>query len=89
MNEMLDLFAAASIFIPVMVGLAKIAQMVMLPKKWTPIWNLAIGLVIAVVYVYPEDIKTSIMVGIMLGLSASGLYSGVKNTTQAIRSNKK
>ena len=86
---MLEFFTAASIFIPVMIGLAKIAQLVMLPKKWTPIWNLVIGLAIAIIYVSPGNIKMAIMVGIMLGLSASGLYSGVKNTTQAVRVNKK
>ncbi len=89
MNEMLEFFTTASIFIPVMIGLAKIAQLVMLPKKWTPIWNLVIGLAIAIIYVSPGNIKMAIMVGIMLGLSASGLYSGVKNTTQAVRVNKK
>ncbi len=86
---MLEFFTTASIFIPVMIGLAKIAQLVMLPKKWTPIWNLVIGLAIAIIYVSPGNIKMAIMVGIMLGLSASGLYSGVKNTTQAVRVNKK
>lgn len=84
-----EFFTTASIFIPVMIGLAKVAQLVMLPKKWTPIWNLVIGLAIAIIYVSPGNIKMAIMVGIMLGLSASGLYSGVKNTTQAMRINKK
>ncbi|MCR1900029.1 hypothetical protein NSA47_13755 [Irregularibacter muris] len=86
MNEIFDVFSKASIFVPLMIALAKLAQMIKLPRKWTPIWNLIIGIVISIIYVYPENFKISILVGIMLGLSASGLYSGVKNTTQAILS---
>lgn len=88
MNEIFELFSTASLFVPVMVGLAKVAQLVILPRKWTPIWNLIIGLAIAIIYVYPQNIKIAIIVGIMLGLSASGLYSGVKNTTQALKTKK-
>lgn len=84
MDQVFDVFTRASIFVPVLVGLAKVAQMIILPKKWTPIWNIVIGVAIAIVYVYPQDFKTAIVVGIMLGLTASGLYSGVKNTAQAI-----
>jgi len=85
MTELFEVFSKASLFVPVMIGLAKVAQLVFLPKKWTPIWNIVIGLAIAILYVYPQNLKIAIFVGIMLGLSSSGLYSGVKNTAQAMR----
>ena len=52
--------------------------MIFLPRKWTPVWNLVIGLIISFLYIYPYELKTTLLVGVMLGLSASGLYSGVK-----------
>lgn len=84
MDQVYDVFTRASIFVPVLVGLAKAAQMIILPKKWTPVWNIVIGIAISIIYVYPQDFKTAIVVGIMLGLTASGLYSGVRSTAQAI-----
>lgn len=85
MYQVFEVFSKASLFVPIMIGLAKIAQMIFLPRKWTPVWNLVIGLIISFLYIYPYELKTTLLVGVMLGLSASGLYSGVKSTTQAIR----
>ena len=84
MDQVFEVFSKASLFVPIMIGFAKVAQMIFLPKKWTPVWNLVTGLIIAFLYIYPHELKTSLLVGVMLGLTASGLYSGVKNTTQAI-----
>lgn len=88
MNEIFEVFSKASMFIPMMIALGKLAQIAVLPKKWTPLWNIVIGVTLSIIYVYPQDLKISIMVGLMLGLSASGLYSGVKNTAQAIKGKK-
>lgn len=68
--------------IPIITGLVGVFTQLGLRKKFAPIVSLILGLLIGVFYVYPDDIKGGILVGIMLGLSAVGLYSGVKNTKE-------
>ncbi|NEU31968.1 hypothetical protein GN156_14445 [bacterium LRH843] len=70
------------VLIPLLVGLVELFKTAGLPKKLSPIAALLLGVAAGVVYVYPEDIKGGIIVGIMMGLSASGLYSGTKNTIE-------
>lgn len=70
------------VLVPVMIGLAKVAQKLGLPKKITPVFNLLVGVICGAVYIYPQDVKLAILAGVIAGLSASGLYSGVKNTVE-------
>lgn len=51
-----------------------------LPKKLAPLISLLLGISAGILYVNPHDIKGGVLVGLMMGLSASGLYSGTKNT---------
>lgn len=66
--------------IPLIIGLVELMKWFGLPKKVTPIASLILGLIAGIVYVNPEDLKGGVLVGLMIGLSASGLYSGTKNT---------
>lgn len=68
--------------IPIITGLVGVFTHLGLRKKFAPIVSLVLGLLIGIFYVYPGDIKGGILVGLMLGLSATGLYSGVKNTKE-------
>lgn len=68
--------------IPIITGLVGVFIQLGLRKKFAPIVSLVLGLLIGIFYVYPGDIKGGILVGLMLGLSATGLYSGVKNTKE-------
>lgn len=65
--------------IPLIIGLVEIMRGLGLAKKWLPIASLLFGVAAGVFYIYPSDLKAGIIVGLMLGLSASGLYSGSKN----------
>ena len=47
-----------------------------------PFIALVIGIAVGVIYVAEFDLKQGILVGAMLGLSASGLYSSAKNTVR-------
>ena len=49
-------------------------------KKLLPFIAVILGIAIGVVYVTDFDWKQGVLVGAMLGLSASGLYSSSKNT---------
>jgi hypothetical protein len=51
-----------------------------LSKRITPAIALVLGVVAGNIYVAPTDWRQGTLMGIMIGLSAVGLYSGSKNT---------
>lgn len=82
---MFELEAYGIVLIPVILGLAEIAKSLGMPKKYSPIVSLVLGIIAGIVYVHPENLVAAILVGIALGLSAVGLYSGTKNTKELIK----
>lgn len=68
--------------IAVIVGLVEVLKKAGLPKRFLPLASLFFGITTSVFYIYPTDLKGGIIVGIMIGLSASGLYSSTKNTIE-------
>lgn len=70
------------VLIPLIVGLVEIFKGLGLNKRFLPLISLTFGIAAGVFYVCPDDIKGGILIGIMLGLSASGLYSGTKHTIE-------
>lgn len=61
--------------IPVVVGATALVKLY-LPSKWAPLIALVFG--IAGAFLFPAmAIGTTVLSGIVVGLSASGLYSGV------------
>lgn len=71
-----DVYGVA--IIPVIMALVAFAKMLGLPTKYTPLLSLILGIVAAMVYVAPGDWRKATFDGILIGLSASGLYSGAK-----------
>lgn len=71
--------------IALIIGLAEVAKRVGFPVKYIPLIDLGLGLVSGVC-VYGIGMKVgiieSILVGLALGLSACGLFSGIKNVSQ-------
>lgn len=68
--------------VPVIIGLIEIAKQVGLPAKWSPVAAIIIGIIVGCVYVADSPAE-GILVGLTMGLAASGLYSGVKNVIKA------
>lgn len=66
--------------IGLIVGLVEALKRAGLPKRFLPLSSLIFGVAAGIFYINPEDLKAAIIVGLMMGLSASGLYSGTKNT---------
>jgi len=66
--------------IGLIVGLVEVLKKAGLPKRFLPLSSLIFGVAAGTLYVYPTNLKAGIIVGLMMGLSASGLYSGTKNT---------
>ena len=68
------------VIIPLILGIVELFKRAGVSKKILPFIAVGVGLIVGVVYVTDFDWKQGILVGAMLGLSASGLYSSSKNT---------
>ena len=65
--------------IPLIIGLVQVLKYFGFKKKWfLPMASLLFGILAGVIYVYPNDVTSGILIGVMMGLSASGMYSGGK-----------
>lgn len=70
------------VLIPLILGLVELFKRAGISSKVLPFIALVLGIVVGVVYIAEFDLKQGILIGAMLGLSASGLYSGAKNTIE-------
>ncbi|MCJ7843440.1 hypothetical protein MUB24_21695 [Lederbergia sp. NSJ-179] len=68
--------------IPLIIGLVEAFKIAGVSKRFLPLIAIGVGIVIGIVYMTELNLKQGILVGIILGLSASGLYSGTKNTIE-------
>lgn len=68
------------ILVPMVTGLVAVVKELGLPSRFAPIASIAIGIGISMLQLGNHSLG-SVFVGILVGLSASGLYSGVKKTT--------
>jgi hypothetical protein len=71
--------------IALVVGLSEVIKKTGFNSKLIPIVNLILGLGAGIIFLNPGDLKAGIIQGIFIGLSASGLYSGVKNVSEEIK----
>jgi uncharacterized membrane protein YGL010W len=64
--------------IPLLIGLIELFKLAGLPVKYAPFVSVVLGLLFGIFYL-TSDLKEGIVIGLMVGLSATGLYSGTKN----------
>lgn len=77
-----------SVLVPIIMSIVELTKGLGFPRKFSALLSLIIGIAIGVFYLHPMDIKLGIFEGAVYGLTASGLYSGAKNTFQQIRDNR-
>ena len=65
-------------------GIAEMLKGLGFNAKFLPIVNLMLGLAAGII-LNQNDVLKGIFTGLAVGLSASGLYSGVKNTKEGIQ----
>lgn len=65
------------VIIAVVVGFSQIVKTIGLQTKYVPLLNLTLGIVLGVLFL-DGDIKTNVFQGIIIGLSASGLFDHTK-----------
>ncbi|MGE8207842.1 hypothetical protein ACQKP0_25590 [Heyndrickxia sp. NPDC080065] len=68
--------------IPLILGIVELFKKGGLPAKYSPFVAVVFGLAFGIFYL-DASVKESVIVGLMLGLSASGLYSGTKNIAKS------
>ncbi|PEI64239.1 holin [Bacillus toyonensis] len=66
-----------AVIIGIVVGISQIGKTVGLQTKYVPLLNLTLGIVLGVLFL-GGDIKTNVFQGIIIGLSASGLFDHTK-----------
>jgi hypothetical protein len=61
------------------------------PEKYSPFLALLVGVIVTFLFAddYRADLGGTILTGILFGLAASGLYSGVKSSAHALKAQKK
>ena len=70
--------------VALIIGIAEIVKRLGLPTRFIPLVDLALGLLSGIcVYVLSKGYEwvSGIMIGLAIGLSACGLFSGIKNLT--------
>ncbi|MBG9511865.1 holin [Bacillus thuringiensis] len=66
-----------AVIIGIVVGLSQIIKTIGLQTKYVPLLNVTLGIVLGVLFL-DGDIKTNVFQGIIIGLSASGLFDHTK-----------
>ena len=69
--------------VAIIVGLNEIIKKLGVNEKFIPVVSLVLGL--GAGYLVGTDVKEIIVLGLMMGLSACGLYSGTKNVVQGVK----
>lgn len=66
--------------IPILIGINQVVKVLGLPKRFIPVASIILG--IGISFVVPGVVTLSVAVigGIVIGLSAVGLYSGTRAT---------
>lgn len=73
--------------VPLIMGMIELVKVVGLPKKYSPVAAVILGIFFGFYYLAPGDPQKAIFFGIVIGLSSVGLYSGTKNTMQQVLDN--
>ena len=81
-SELIQYLLSPIVQVALIVGLAEMVKGLGLEKRWIPLVDLALGLLSGVFvyhFVFQNGLIESLVLGIALGLSACGLFSGIKN----------
>jgi len=82
-----------ALLIPIITAVTEVFKKMGLPTNLTTFLSLILGILAGFIYVSPNDWRAALLRGIIMGLSASGLYDFgkhvVEHTYSLIRSIKK
>lgn len=85
MDELINYLLAPVGQVALIIGLAELAKNLGLPKRFIPLFDVVLGIISGLVvygYEYHLGLIRGFMLGLAIGLSACGLFSGVKNIVE-------
>ena len=85
MDDLLNYLLAPVGQVALIIGLAQLAKNLGLKAKFIPLFDVLCGLVGGILVYFVEfkyDFIQSVMIGLAIGLSACGLFSGIKNIAE-------
>lgn len=81
-DELINYLLAPMGQVALIIGLAEMVKKIGFPSKYIPLFDVVLGIVSGLVvygYEYHLGLIRGFMLGLAIGLSACGLFSGVKN----------
>lgn len=87
-KELVEYLLTPAVQVALIIGIAEVMKKVGFVVKYIPLLDLGLGIVSGVcVYglMMNLGIPTGIIIGIALGLSACGLFSGIKNVKEELK----
>ena len=81
-GEMIAYLLTPVVQVALIIGLAELIKGLGLEKRWIPLVDLGLGILSGIFvyhFVFGNGIIESLVLGVALGLSACGLFSGIKN----------
>ena len=84
-DELIAYLLTPAAQIALIIALAELVKRTGLETRWIPLFDLGLGLVSGICiygFAMGYGILNGIILGIALGLSACGLFSGIKNTVE-------
>jgi uncharacterized membrane protein HdeD (DUF308 family) len=85
MEDLLNYLLAPVGQVALIIGLAQLVKNLGLKAKFIPLFDVLCGLVGGILVYFIElkyDFIQSVMIGLAIGLSACGLFSGIKNLAE-------
>lgn len=85
MDDLLNYLLAPVGQVALIIGLAQLVKNLGLKAKLIPLFDVLCGLVGGILVYFIEfkyDLIQSVMIGLAIGLSACGLFSGIKNIAE-------
>lgn len=82
MEDLINYLLAPAGQVALIIGLAEAVKSIGFPKRYIPIFDIVLGLISGLVvygYEYHLGLVKGFMLGLAIGLSACGLFSGIKN----------
>ncbi len=73
----MEISAQFIVLVPIVVGVVQVLKVSGFPSRWAPLASLGLGVVGATLLI-GGAFRADILQGLAVGLSASGLFSGVK-----------
>jgi len=77
---MLGVDISLAVITALVIGLVQVAKTTGLPTRWCPVLALVLGVVITTVLSFFAGASDAVITGLIIGLTAVGLYSGTKAT---------